>query len=598
MPTFLPTGTWLALMLFAGTNDLEFPGAPGPAVYVRAGAAGLETGLTWEDAFTDLQDALSRATKLAEQGQSVEVWVAGGVYKPDSSTGDRSAGFQLQSRVALFGGFAGHETTRGQRRPGQFATILSGDLTGDDDLLGSPTGGSSDCCHAHAGPGCDDQTCMSMICGSNLPPACCANGDWTEACARLAAAQCCTTCSTRHDCDNAAHVVRADGTDESAILDGFTITAGRADLAGPFNDDRGGGVLVRNGGATLRNCRFVGNTAANGGMAVALQSAIATIEKCEFRENVNLNSFGGALLVIDSRARVDDCVFHHNRAPGGAGALTTLRSDPVFAGCRFVENEGVVGGAYFNDRFPTLIGCLFVGNRSTCLGGAVSSFADAINRGCQIAGAGETEGAPWNEGSPETSILQNCTVTNNVNVSVLSARNDIVLDGCIVWGNQNQVGEVHENAQVDTSEATHPYYSIIQGWTGNLGGVGNSGEYPLFVDADGPDDVPGNEDDDVRLLPGSPAIDAGDPDPRFSTCCDLDGLPRELCGRVDIGAYEFGIGDFNCDHDVDLGDYASFPACMTGPDSEQHPPMCEVLDFNADRAVDLADFAAFARILR
>jgi len=38
-----------------------------------------------------------------------------------------------------------------------------------------------------------------------------------------------------------------------------------------------------------------------------------------------------------------------------------------------------------------------------------------------------------------------------------------------------------------------------------------------------------------------------------------------LCGRVDMGPYEFGIGDYNCDQTIDLADFAAWEGCMTGP---------------------------------
>ncbi|NIN36771.1 MAG: hypothetical protein GTO60_17460, partial [Gammaproteobacteria bacterium] len=70
-------------------------------------------------------------------------------------------------------------------------------------------------------------------------------------------------------------------------------------------------------------------------------------------------------------------------------------------------------------------------------------------------------------------------------------------------------------------------YSNIQG--GRVG-EGNINTDPLFVDA-----ANGN----YRLLPGSPCINAGDPnyvaEPNET---DLDGKPRLIDGRVDMGAYE------------------------------------------------------------
>ena len=110
--------------------------------------------------------------------------------------------------------------------------------------------------------------------------------------------------------------------------------------------------------------------------------------------------------------------------------------------------------------------------------------------------------------------------------------------------------------------------------------------------------MPGTLDDDLRLLPESPGINAGDPafvaEPGAG---DLDGHARVLCGRVDRGAYEFGIGDFDCDAVVELSDFAHWQACLTGPLGGPNDWACNAFDFDADDDVDLRDFAGFQSAL-
>ena len=65
--------------------------------------------------------------------------------------------------------------------------------------------------------------------------------------------------------DNSYHVVKSNGVDASAILDGFTISLG---YANGTSNDTGGGMYNRNSSPTLSNVTFSGNTASNygGGM--------------------------------------------------------------------------------------------------------------------------------------------------------------------------------------------------------------------------------------------------------------------------------------------------------------------------------------------
>ncbi|MBA7691658.1 hypothetical protein ES703_100209 [subsurface metagenome] len=87
------------------------------------------------------------------------------------------------------------------------------------------------------------------------------------------------------------------------------------------------------------------------------------------------------------------------------------------------------------------------------------------------------------------------------------------------------------------------------------------------MDPNGPDDIAGTVDDNLRLSAGgSLCIDAGR-NALVTVMTDLDGHPRILDGNcngtyiVDMGAYEFGfiyLGDLDGDCDVDFADFAIF----------------------------------------
>ena len=142
---FLKTAICIAVLLASGIGAIPVRPevAEGAQIrYVDAGAGGSNDGTSWTDAFTDLQDALTAAVT------GDEIWVAAGIYKPTAGT-DRTVSFVLKSGVALYGGFSGAETERGQRDAAANVVTLSGNI-GD-------TGSASDnSYHVIRGGGADE----------------------------------------------------------------------------------------------------------------------------------------------------------------------------------------------------------------------------------------------------------------------------------------------------------------------------------------------------------------------------------------------------------------------------------------------------------
>ncbi len=89
-------------------------------IYVKADATGANTGLSWDDAFTNLPPALALAQPCAQ------IWVAAGTYHP-SDTGNVTATLRMKADVAIYGGFAGGESDVSQRDWVANPTILSGE---------------------------------------------------------------------------------------------------------------------------------------------------------------------------------------------------------------------------------------------------------------------------------------------------------------------------------------------------------------------------------------------------------------------------------------------------------------------------------------
>ena len=107
--------SFLALVLLMALS------ASATRYHVNASATGAGTGLSWANAFTSLQEALS----IVVPGD--EIWVAAGQYKPTSGT-TRTISFALRNGVNVYGGFAGIETALDERDILANPTTLNGDI--------------------------------------------------------------------------------------------------------------------------------------------------------------------------------------------------------------------------------------------------------------------------------------------------------------------------------------------------------------------------------------------------------------------------------------------------------------------------------------
>ncbi|MFW6115758.1 MAG: choice-of-anchor Q domain-containing protein, partial [Chloroflexota bacterium] len=101
--------------------------SPPDVVHVDQAAAGAYSGLTWTDAFTDVQDALAWGSS-----GPADVWIAQGTYTPGF---ERDDSFHLVKGVSLYGGFptGGDDGTFGVRDWRAYTTTLSGEIGAPND---------------------------------------------------------------------------------------------------------------------------------------------------------------------------------------------------------------------------------------------------------------------------------------------------------------------------------------------------------------------------------------------------------------------------------------------------------------------------------
>ncbi len=340
----------------SSASPLNVPTCAPPALtrlYVNASVVGgTGDGSSWANAFKTLTAALA----AAPTGPNLtEIWVAKGTYKPADPNGDRSATFQLKSCVAVYGGFTAGQMLLSQRNsnPSTNGTVLSGDLNGDD------------------GP------------------------------------------SFANNGENSYHVVTGSGTDNSAVLDGFTVSGGNANGDWGFAD-RGGGMLNWPGSPTLMNVTFSGNSAKAGG-GMYDYSSNATLTNVTFSGN-SASSIGGGMDHWFGSATLTNVTFSDNSASYAGGGMKSDESSMTLTNVTFSGNSASQGGG-MHIRFgsPTLANVTFRGNSANIGGGMMNMGGSptlanvTFNGNVALAYGG---GGMQNEGGSPT--LANVTFNGNV----------------------------------------------------------------------------------------------------------------------------------------------------------------------------------------
>jgi len=553
--------------VFAASAPVTFTISVGTIQYVDENAPGpVHDGSSWANAFLHLQDALD----VVAAGE--EIWVAEGDYRPDEGAtqapGDRGATFTLVNGVTIKGGFptGGGDGTLAARIVAVHVSNLSGDLLGDDDSGGS-------------------------------------------------------------NVENSYHVLTSTSADSTAVLDGFTITAGNANGSG--NNRNGGGLynaggsptivqcafennrVSQSGGAiycfspmglTLTQCSFSGNQGSSGG-AIANGSlasdpaSVLIITACTFTSNTESGFGAGAINQGAGILTVTDSSFTSNSGNAGAISLTGTSATADITRCTFTGNTaGFAGGAIVSNSgaSPMIANCLFEGNSATNFGGALSYQSATVSplvTNCAFTGndAGINGGAI--NMSSSMPIFTNCSFEgNDAGASGGAIYNGFNSDSsffnCIAWNNRE--GEFTNTATATIyirSGATASYDFCLMAnldltgtGTGNFDGT-NAANNPLFTTSVNPELAP-QTGGDLRLLPGSPALDTGD-NTANAEPFDLAGNGRISGSTIDLGPYEYyanfaletnGLDPAGDDNNNGVSNFAEYAAGLD-PTASGNPPI-------------------------
>lgn len=152
----------------------------------------------------------------------------------------------------------------------------------------------------------------------------------------------------------------------------------------------GGAIQCNNSNVSIRNCKFINNSASQGGALWADAPSNVTVVNSTFTGNTSLDN-GGAVYFSNGFNHISGCTFTTNSASGtntnpDGGALANYGHTDI-SQSTFDSNSGRYGGAitcgvpYLSTTAATnTVQCIFKNNQSSGQGGALNiggPFADA-----------------------------------------------------------------------------------------------------------------------------------------------------------------------------------------------------------------------------
>ena len=245
------------------------------------------------------------------------------------------------------------------------------------------------------------------------------------------------------------------------VIDGCLIFD---NIAGSY----GGGIcLWSSSGPIIRNCYIIGNYGGCGGGIYGMNSADTYISNCYICYNTS--SEGGGILKDGGICTwyIEDCVISGNISDNYSGGA-------IWWHCSSTLNI----------------------KRTSFINNITRNWGTTVSFGCY---------------NVSQASFENCTFTGNYNPPHYAVINQdsyiLSFQNCLFWDNAQPAFDVSDSANFIVS------YCDIEG---GYPGTGNIDADPLFVSTD---------DWDCRLLPESPCIDSGNPDPQYN---DPDGTRNDM----------------------------------------------------------------------
>ena len=252
------------------------------------------------------------------------------------------------------------------------------------------------------------------------------------------------------------------------------------------------------------------------GGAILCKGCCPTIAKCILRNNYAQES-GGAIFCCDGSSQlISHCRVELNRAEKNGGGICCESSKAAIVHCLISRNRAYQGaGIYTKDEDTILEGCIFAKNDSEMFdgwGGGLSTTSAVVDHCLFWLNEAKYGGNIhiWDKSSQVTNcILDNGTASHGCDVLV-SDDGEATIEYCVILRGKNSL-ESYNSGTLHLGNGIlfnmDPYLTNI------IGG-------------------------DFHLMYFSPCLNAGDPNYISNGAVDMDGDPRVLDGRTDVGPDE------------------------------------------------------------
>ncbi|MDW3652339.1 MAG: LamG-like jellyroll fold domain-containing protein [Bacteroidia bacterium] len=307
-----------------------------------------------------------------------------------------------------------------------------------------------------------------------------------------------------------------------------------------------GGIRVNNSSPTIRNCRIIHNSSTDHGAGVWTNSQL-TLNCTEIIGNYSSSRFGGGVY-NEGSLRLLNCAVRYNvnewlrssvwSAGGGiysTGSLYAEKSEISYNhnistnGNPFQSSFSYGGGIYIDADSLELKACELNGNATAAhantsaevndggalytlglnygkISNSIFGYDSLYWRGVWAGSSAKGGGIYIFSGNLD---ITNSTIAYNSFDGIFNRTGNVNLRNSIVF--------FHPTAQIQGTVSTT--YSNVQN---SFPGTGNIALNPLFFSTD-----------DLRIVPGSPSIDAGDPASQYNDVCSPPSLGNT---RNDMGA--------------------------------------------------------------